>query len=74
MKTENEEQFYLLDLERAIGIGRTFYWKPFKYGYTTLLDEAALFSREEAEQIVNADFDKRTIMVSQKTVERILKQ
>lgn len=66
-------EFYLIDLERTIGIGRTFYWKAHSGGYTTKISDAGLYSENVADQIVESDFDKRTIKVNKNIVERILK-
>lgn len=65
--------YYLLDLERTIGIGRTFYWKPNLHGYTTILDDAGLFTESQAKKIIDLDFDKRTVMIHEDVVKRILK-
>lgn len=63
-----------MDLERTIGSGRTYYWKAHKRGYTTDLNEAGLYSEITANEIVESDFDNRTIMISEKVVEKIVKQ
>lgn len=65
--------YYLIDLERTIGIGRTFYWKANKHGYTTLLTEAGLYSETAADEIVKEDHDKRTVKVHRDTVAGILR-
>lgn len=65
--------YYLIDLERTIGIGRTFYWKANQHGYTTLLSEAGKFSEQEADRIIENDIDNRTVKVSEKVVEGIFK-
>ena len=65
--------FYLIDLERSIGSGRTTYWKAHKRGYTTVLEEAGKYSDIVAAEIVESDFDKRTVMVPESVVEKILK-
>lgn len=64
--------YYLLDLERTIGTGRTFYWKANKRGYTNNVKEAGLYSEIAATEIVERDLDKRTVMVSEQTVKRIV--
>lgn len=62
-----------MDLERTVGIGRSFYWKKSMSGYTTKLSEAGLFTEEEADRIVGNDFDKRTIKIDKKVVDGIFK-
>ncbi|WP_373896406.1 hypothetical protein [Virgibacillus sp. CBA3643] len=66
-------QFYLMDLERTIITGLATYWKPNKFGYTTILGEAGIYSEEEADQIVSDDFDKRTVAINLHIVDNILK-
>jgi hypothetical protein len=68
----NMENYYLIDLERTIGSGRTHYWKANRHGYTMDLNEAGLFDEPVAKRICDEDFDKRTIMVSEKVVDRIV--
>ena len=65
------DEFYLLDLERTIGIGRPFFWKRTKHGYTDSLQLAGIFSRKEAEKIAELDFDKTTILIDKTIVHRI---
>ena len=65
------EEFYLLDLERTIGMGRPFFWKKNRYGYTDLLHIAGIFSRKEAEKIAQLDLDKLTILIDRTIVQRI---
>jgi len=66
--------FYLMDLERTIGGGMAFYWKANKRGYTTVIKDAGLFTEAAAQEICKQDFDQRTVMISQKVVEKILKE
>jgi len=66
--------YYLLDLERTIASGRTWFWKRNRYGYTQFLSQAGLFEEEEVRNIVTSDFDNRTIMIHAETVEKILNQ
>jgi len=66
-----KEEFYLLDLERTIGMGRPFFWKRSKHGYTDALQVAGIFSRKEAEKIAQLDFDKTTILIDKTIVHRI---
>lgn len=65
-------EFYLLDLERTISTRRPFYWKRTKHGYTDSLRFAGLFSKKEAEHIVVADRDNRTVMIHKNVVVGIL--
>jgi hypothetical protein len=64
--------FYLMDLERTIAFKQPYFWKGNKHGYTSSLDHAGLFSRNVAEQIVDHDHDRKTVMISQVQVFRIL--
>jgi hypothetical protein len=64
--------FILMDLERTIGSGTACYWKYNKRGYVYNLEEAGLYSEEEAEKMVKEDIDKRTVKISIETVESIL--
>ena len=67
-----DERYYLLDLERTLGYGRLFFWKSHRRGYTSSLDQAGLYPKHQAEHIVNSDFDKTTVMISQSRVFKIL--
>lgn len=62
----------LLDLERTIISGLTHYWKPNRNGYTTLLNQAGRYSKEEGEKIAEEDVDKRTIVIPQSVIDNIL--
>jgi hypothetical protein len=66
--------YYLLDLERSIVSGKTWYWKRNRHGYTQLLSQAGLFDEDEARNLVTSDVNKRTIMIAEETVEDILNQ
>ena len=61
-----------MDLERTLASGVPAFWKSNRRGYSYNIHEAGLYSEEEAEKIVKADFDKRTVPISLKTVESIL--
>jgi hypothetical protein len=65
------EEFYLLDLERTIGMGRPFFWKRSRHGYTENLKMAGIFSKKEAEKIAQLDLDNLTILIEKKIVQRI---
>ncbi|MCM3773996.1 hypothetical protein SAMN04487777_11728 [Priestia aryabhattai B8W22] len=62
---------YLMDLERSIYSGMVTYWKANKSGYTTNLQRAGLYPPEEAKEIAENDFDKRTVIVDEEVVKRI---
>ncbi|MGG0552587.1 hypothetical protein ABEY55_08360 [Priestia aryabhattai] len=62
---------YLMDLERSIASGKIHYWKANKQGYMTNIQQAGLYSPEIAEQIVNSDYDKRTVMIDEAVVKKI---
>lgn len=63
----------LIDLERSIKLGHVHYWKPRKMGYTTRLDEAGWYNEDIAKQIVNEDYDHRTVAVPKHVIDNILK-
>lgn len=64
--------YYLLDLERTLGFGRLFFWKKNKHGYTSSLENAGVYSRAVAIDIVRKDLDHSTIMIARKRVVKIL--
>lgn len=66
------EQYYLMDLERTIANNKPYYWKGNRHGYTDILQHAGLFSKDFAEKLVKQDFDKTTIMISVKTILKVL--
>ena len=68
----SSDKAILVDLERSIRYGYIYYWKPFKRGYTTNLDEAGRYSKKEAEKIAAEDFDQRTVAVNQSVIDNIL--
>jgi hypothetical protein len=63
---------YLLDLERTIATGKAFYWKGNKHGYTSDIRQAGKWKKEFCESIIERDFYKDTILITEETVERIL--
>lgn len=65
--------YYLMDLERTILTKITHYWKRNRHGYTPYIEEAGLFPEDEVIKIFKSDFDKRTVMIPEETVEGILK-
>lgn len=65
------DEFYLLDLERTIGMGKPFFWKRNRHGYTEILQLAGIFSRKEAEKIAQLDLDNTTILINKTIVQRI---
>jgi hypothetical protein len=65
--------YYLLDLERLIlSGGIAHYWKANRNGYACDIREAGLFDEPVAKRLVQEDFDKRTIMIDEKTIKDIL--
>jgi hypothetical protein len=64
--------YYLLDLERSIRTERLHYWKKNKHGYTTIVEEAGLFSVDDAVHIANADMDNYTVMIDKTVVDKLL--
>jgi hypothetical protein len=65
-------KYFLMDLERTLGSGVPAFWKANKRGYTYNIHEAGLYSEKEAEKIVEADFNERTIKISRKAIEDFL--
>ena len=65
--------YFLIDLERSLGMGRTFYWKASRRGYTTDITEAGVFSATEANKIVKSDYDNQTIMIHIDMIDKIAK-
>lgn len=63
----------LIDLERSIPSGIIFYWNQNRHGYTSNVQEAGRFSDEVAAEIVQDDFDRRTISIDENVVKKILK-
>jgi hypothetical protein len=61
-----------MDLERTLSSGVPAFWKGNKRGYTYNIHEAGLFHEAEAEKIVKADFNERTIKISLKAIEDFL--
>ncbi|MGC9935260.1 hypothetical protein [Priestia aryabhattai] len=59
---------YLMDLERSIYSGMVTYWKENQRGYTTNLQRAGLYSPEEANDIVEKNVDKRTVIIDEEVV------
>jgi hypothetical protein len=64
--------YFLMDLDRTIANGVPAYWKANRHGYTYHIEFAGIFSKENAELIVNNDRDKTTIMIPVDTVAKIL--
>ena len=65
-------KFILMDLERTLSNGVPAFWKGNKHGYTYNIHEAGLFDEAEAQKIVKADFNERTVKISLKAVEDFL--
>lgn len=65
--------YYLMDLERTIESSVAHYWKPNRHGYVTDIQEAGKFDLLVAQNLVESDFDKRTVMIPVEVVEKILK-
>jgi hypothetical protein len=64
--------YFLLDLERTLSSGVPCYWKQNKHGYTYNIEQAGLFTEEQATEVVSSDLDKTTVKIHYKTVEKIL--
>ena len=65
-------KYVLIDLERTIGSGLVYYWKQNRHGYTRDLYDAGLFDEIQSSEIIENDFDNRTIRVSEKVVNKIM--
>lgn len=63
---------YLLDLERTIALGKAYYWKGNKHGYTSNIRQAGKWKKEFCESIIERDLYKDTILITEETLERIL--
>lgn len=61
-----EKACYLIDLERSVASGVVHYWKANKMGYTTNLKEAGSYDEEVAANIVDSDFNRLTVKISEK--------
>lgn len=68
----SEQQYYLIDLERSVQTSALFFWKANKRGYTLNRQEAGLYGKKEALELVLTDRDERTACISTKAVEKIL--
>lgn len=64
--------YFLIDLERSIGSGIMTYWKSNSRGYTRDINEGGLYVEEVAKKLVESDFDKRTVMVHEDVVKKIV--
>lgn len=66
--------FYLLDLERSLGMGAMVYWKPGRRGYTQLLGEAGQYPMPEALEIYADDCYKGTVLIPVEAVNKIIER
>jgi hypothetical protein len=66
------DDYFLMDLERTLTSGVPCYWKANRYGYTYNIEHAGIFPKAVAEEIVKNDLNKRTILISLRTVFDIL--
>lgn len=58
--------FYLIDLERSRSFGAVVFWKAYSRGYTTDIEEAGTYNKEQAENAVSSDVERLTIKISDK--------
>jgi hypothetical protein len=72
VETMAKELYFLMDLERTLTSGCPCYWKGNRYGYTYRIDQAGIFNKDMAEEIVKHDHDEKTIMISLDLVEKTL--
>lgn len=66
-------EYVIVDLERTSLIGVRQYWKGNRYGYVMNINEAGIFSEDEAMEIVLNDFKNYTALIplSQNKLEHI---
>lgn len=69
MAKENENYYFLMDLERTLSSNVPYFWLGNRHGYTYRITEAGLFQEHFAREIVKNDLDNKTIMISVKLVE-----
>lgn len=62
------EKYLLMDLERTLLSGTPCFWKENRYGYTYVIDQAGIFSKELALEISKNDFDQKTVLVPYKLI------
>lgn len=67
-----ENYFILMDLERTLTSYVPCFWKQNRFGYTYKYEQAGIFSKELAEEIVKNDLDNKTVMISVELVKQIL--
>lgn len=64
-------EYILIDLERSMIFRKLMFWKPNEFGYTNIILEAGLYSKERANEIVQSDIDETTIMVKSSVLKNI---
>jgi ADP-glucose pyrophosphorylase len=67
-------KFYLLDLERTIRTGKSWYWKANRHGYTQYISQAGRFTEDDAQKIADADYTNMTIIIPEEKVDRIMNE
>ena len=55
------EMHYIIDLGRSIILNKMVFWKQNKHGYVFEINEAGIFTEEQAEEIVKNDITKMTM-------------
>ena len=65
--------YYIIDLERTISSGLPFYWKKSRYGYTYSIEEAGLFPKEIADEIVKKDIQDLTVKIHINTMAELIR-
>lgn len=66
MLNNHENARVLLDLERTVKTGIAHYWKAGRRGYTTIDSEVGVYFIDEAQELVEKDFDKLTVSIPYK--------
>jgi hypothetical protein len=68
------DMYYILDLGRSIVLNKLVFWKQNKHGYVFEVNEAGIFTEEQAEEIVKKDINKLTCSVSADKIERLFEE
>jgi hypothetical protein len=65
-------RYYLMDLERTVTTGTAHYWNPLKRGYTDDAELAGKYTKTEANAIVKADVNRRTVAIEETVIDKLL--
>jgi hypothetical protein len=56
-----KNKYFLVDAERSLAMQRLMYWKAGGRGYTSDIEEAGVYSQEQAIKQVETDIDELTL-------------